>query len=85
MNLKKFPDVHPDIDDQPNTKLALQEDLEKLYTGQNYESEKSLARMMSVCLVILFFSSGMPILYLIGFVQFFSTFWLHKTLLMQYY
>ena len=77
--------MHPDVDDQPNSKLAKQEDLENLYLGDSYQSEKALARMMSVCLVVLFFSSGMPILYFVGFLHFFSTFWLHKTMLMQYF
>ena len=41
--------------------------------------------MMSTLLVILTFSSGMPILYVIGFIFFFTTFVTNKLALFKYY
>ena len=41
--------------------------------------------MMSTFLVILFYSGGMPVLYLFGFVFFAGTFLVHKILLIQFY
>lgn len=41
--------------------------------------------MMSITLTVLFFSSGMPILYFIAFIFFLLTFMVNKLLIMQYY
>jgi len=52
----------------PNTTQKIQEDLEDLYTGRGFQGEKTYSRMMSTLFVILMYSSGIPILYLIGAV-----------------
>lgn len=80
---RKYPD-DPD-DDEPNTGKLVQEDLEKLYEGEEFEGEKNLSRMMSTLLVLLFYSSGMPIVYFIGFVYFSVTFLVNKLLLFRHY
>ena len=82
-NLKKYPD--DEDDDEPNTKILTQQDLTLLYEGEDFECEKTLSRMMSTAFVVLIYSSGMPILYLIGFVFFTVTFLVNKVLLIKYY
>lgn len=82
-NIKSEPE-DPD-DDTPNTKIKVQEDLEKLYTGNEFQGEKSYSRMMSTVFVILLFSSGMPILYFIGSIFFTITYLIEKFLLINFY
>ena len=82
-NLKSEPE-DPD-DDTPNTKIKVQEDLEKLYTGKEFQGEKSYSRMMSTLFVILLYSSGMPILYFIGAFFYTITYFIEKFLLINFY
>jgi hypothetical protein len=56
-----------------------------LYEGEMFDSEKTLARMMSTIFVAIPYSSGMPIMYSIGLLFFYITYKTNKTLLMQYY
>ena len=65
--------------------MHIQEDLQNLYTGQDFQCETTLSRMMSITITVLVFSSGMPILYFIGFVFYILTFMVNKLLIMQYY
>lgn len=69
----------------PNTKQLVQDDLERLYEGPNFECETTLSRMMSVTWTLVVFSSGMPILYAIGFIFYFITYMTNKLLIMKYY
>lgn len=71
--------------DLPNTRKKVQQDLEKMYTGQMFEGEKAYSRMMSTMFVILMYSSGIPILYVIGFVFYLVTYIVNKFLLIFYY
>ena len=82
-NLKRFP--LDEDDDTPNTKMMIQDDLEKLYEGPNFECEKALSRFMSVSWTLIVFSTGMPILYLIGFFFYLCTYLTNKLLIMKYY
>ena len=82
-NLKKYPD--DEDDDEPNTKILTQQDLTLLYEGEDFECEKTLSRMMSTVFVVLCYSSGMPVLYLIGCIFFSITFLVNKVLLIKYY
>ena len=68
-------------DDDINTKLKSQEDVNDLYLGDEFEGEKSFSRMMSTLLVCLSFSAGMPVLYAVAFVFFTITFVINKVLL----
>lgn len=72
-------------DDEVNTQQLTQDDLETLYKGEEFKGDKSISRMTSILLICLAFSSGMPILYFIGFLFFFATYAINKVMLMQYY
>ena len=82
-NLKKFPS--DEDDDQPNTKLHIQEDLERLYEGQNFDCEATLSRMMSIMYTLIIFSSGMPVLYALGCLFFTVTYLVNKLLFFKFY
>lgn len=83
MNLKLDPE--DEGCDKPNTKIRIQSDLETLYTGKEFKGEKAYSRMMSTLFVLLMYSSGMPILYLIGTVFYIVTYWVNKFLIIYYY
>jgi hypothetical protein len=68
-------------DDEVNTKLKSQEDVNQLYLGDEFEGEKSYSRMMSTLLVCVSFSTGMPVLYVVAFIFFSFTFLVNKVLL----
>lgn len=83
LNLKQDPD---DEDcDKPNSRIRIQSELETLYKGKMFKGEKAYSRMMSTMFVIQMYSSGMPILYLNGFVFYLVTYWVNKYLLIYYY
>lgn len=83
LNLKLDPE---DEDcDKPNTKIRIQKYLEALYTGKPFKGEKAYSRLMSTMFVIQMYSSGMPILYLNGFIFYLVTFCCNKMLLIYYY
>lgn len=82
-NLKLEPD--DDEDDMPNTRTKIQDDLEKLYTGKEFQGEKAYSRMMSTLFVIQMYGSGMPIMYLIGTLFFAVTYLINKFLIIKFY
>lgn len=82
-NIKKFP--HDEDDDMPNTKLLIQDDLERLYEGPDFACETTLSRMMSMTWTLVVFSSGMPILYALGFIFYLLTYLTNKLLIMKYF
>ena len=55
-----------------------------MYTGKSFNGAKAYSRMMSIVFVILMYSSGMPILYLIGSIWFFCTYNLNKMFILKY-
>jgi len=59
--------------------------LEELYTGKEFEGEKAFSRMMSTLFVILMYSSGMPILYVIGAFFYGFTYFVSKALIIKFY
>lgn len=71
--------------DLPNTRIRIQSELEKLYTGKMFKGEKAYSRMMSTMFVIQMYSSGMPILYFNGFIFYLVTYCVNKFLLIYYY
>ena len=77
----------PDDEDDDNvfTKKKVQADLVALYTGAPFKGAKAYARMMSTIFVILIYSSGMPILYLVGVCWFTATYQVNKLLIVNYY
>ena len=81
--LKKDPD---DEDcDKVNTSYKYHEQVQYLYTGVTFQGERAYSRMMSSLFVILMYSSGMPILYVIGAFFFVSTYILNNYLLVSFY
>jgi hypothetical protein len=82
-NLKKFP--NDEDDDQPNTQLRIQEELERQYEGQNFDCEATLSRMMSITYTLIIFSSGMPVLYALGCLFFTVTYLVNKLLFFKFY
>lgn len=82
-NLKK--DLEDEIDDEPNSKLKLQDHLDELYLGPEWDGPGAISRMISTLLVICSYSSGMPILYVIGFVFFYLTYLVNKLVLFKFY
>lgn len=83
MNIKKDPE--DEQDDEPNSKEIIQEDLEELYEGDIFKGEKTYSRMMSILMVCLTYSSGMPIIYFVGFMYFFITFIVNKLMLIKFF
>lgn len=63
-----------EYDDEIWSKKATQEDVEELYKGAEFQGQKSFSRMMSVLTVCILYSSGMPALYIVGFIFFTATF-----------
>lgn len=59
--------------------------MEALYTGGKFAGEKTFSRMMSTLLVIVTYSSGMPVLYLVGSVFFGVTYFVNKALIITFY
>mmetsp|Transcript_39352 Transcript_39352/g.60165 ORF Transcript_39352/g.60165 Transcript_39352/m.60165 type:complete len:91 (+) Transcript_39352:5374-5646(+) len=53
--------------------------------GKEFEGEKAFSRMTSTMFVILMFSSGMPVMYLIGIIFCASTFYTSKLLILKFY
>ena len=74
-------DEEDEDDDEVNTKMTNQEDLNNLYTGETFEGGSSFSRMMSTLMVLLTYSSGMPVLYIVGAVFFFMTYYVQKLVL----
>ena len=56
-----------------------------MYTGDEFECQGFISRMMSTMYLILSFSSGMPVMYVIGFVYFTVTYITQKILILAFY
>jgi len=82
-NLKK--DIEDEDDDEPNSKLKIQADLEAMYMGPTFLGEKVFSRMMSTLLVLLTFSGAMPVLYMIGVIFYSMTYFVNKVVLFKFY
>jgi len=78
-------DVEDELDDEPRSKMATQDELEALYKGGEFEGQKSFSRMMSTLAVCILYSSGMPSLYLVGFIFFAATYFVNKVAIFHYY
>ena len=83
LNLKKDPE-DPD-DDEPNSKIKIQSELEKLYMSKEFDGEKAYSRMMSILFFIILYSSGLPSLYVVGFLFYTVTYCVNKLLIFKYY
>ena len=56
-----------------------------MYTGPEFNLQIRFAQLLSTVFVVLTFSSGMPILYAIGFGSVFMAYWIDKFLILRYY
>lgn len=66
--------------DPKKTKQRLQEDYEDDYTGPEFLIEVRYSQILASWYIIMIYSSGMPILYFIGMLQFYFMFWVDKYL-----
>lgn len=71
--------------DLKKTRKLTQWDYEDINIGNEFMLEFRYSNILSILAVIFFYSSAMPILYLIGVFYFFITFWIDKWLLFYYY
>jgi hypothetical protein len=62
------------------TKKVLQQDYEDLYTGPEMLLQLRYSQILADAFIMLLYSSGMPLLYVIGFISFFLSYWLDKFL-----
>lgn len=56
-----------------------------MYTGEIFEGGRNFSRMMSTLMVLLTYSSGMPVLYVVGAIFFFMTYLANKVVLFKFY
>jgi len=56
-----------------------------LYKGGEFKGEKNFSRMISTLAVCLMYSSGMPVLYIVGFMFFTLTYFVNKLMLFSFY
>ena len=78
-------DLEDEDDDEPNTKIKVQNDLNALYTGGVFNGSGVFSRVMSTLMVLLSYSSGMPVLYIIGAIFFLFTYFVNKLVLYKHY
>lgn len=67
------------------TKKVIQEDIEKLYTGDEIQSYHLYAQVFTSLLVTMTYAGGLPALYGVAFINFFILFWIYKGLLIKFY
>lgn len=63
----------------------MQEDYEAKYMGAEYEIDKRFAQILSQIFIVLTFASGMPLLYLVGMICCFTSYWTDKILFLRLY
>jgi hypothetical protein len=67
------------------TKKVLQQDVEKLYIGEEIASFYVYAQFFTTLWCVLTYSSGIPILYPVAFLNYMILYWVYKILLIKYY
>lgn len=71
--------------DHRRTKQRLQEDYEHKYTGPEFLIEIRYSQILASFYIMMIYSSGMPLLYPIGMLQYFMTYWTDKFLFLRLY
>ena len=66
--------------DNKRTRKVIQTDYENVYMGPEFTLDSRYAQTLTVIFTIFMYSSGLPILYMIGFVYFLFTYWVDKIL-----
>ena len=56
-----------------------------MYTGGEFAGGKTFSRMMSTLMVLITYSSGMPVLYIVGAIFFGLTYKVNKLVIIKYY
>jgi len=67
------------------TKKVLQSDVENLYIGEEIASFYVYAQFFTTLWCVLTYSSGIPILYPVAFLNYLVLYWVYKILLIKYY
>jgi len=68
-----------------NTKCLSQADYEDMNTGDPLEMDYKYANLLVVLFLVMLYGSGIPILYVIGAVFFFCTYWVDKWLIFYHH
>ena len=71
--------------DKRRTKKRLQEDYENTYMGPEFLIEIRYSQILASFYIMMIYSSGMPLLYPIGMLQYFFTYWVDKFLFLRLY
>jgi hypothetical protein len=66
-------------------KNATQDELNKLFDGEKFDLAERYAAILNTIFVVLFYSSGMPIVLLMGALTFFFAFWFDKLSFLRLY
>lgn len=72
-------------DDKRNSKKVLQEDYEDLYIGPEFVFDYRLGQIVAFTWVSFMYNIGMPVLFLIGSINFFMMYWIDKWLLLRFH
>ena len=72
-------------DDVVNTRQLIQSDLQKMYSDPQIKEDNVYAQLYTTLLVCLMYSSGIPAMYAIGFLFFFTLYWMCKVLLVKFF
>lgn len=81
--LKKKP--HDASNDEVNTELIIQSELEQLYTGPQIASHYVYAQLFTNLWACLMYSSGLPMMYPIAMLFNIILYWVYKCLLLKFY
>jgi hypothetical protein len=60
--------------------MVIQEDYEDVNTGSEFTMHTRYAQVLTTLFTIFMYSAGLPLLYLVGFANFFFTYWVDKFL-----
>lgn len=67
------------------TRQVLQEDYEEMNSGSEFTLDSRYASALTTIFMVMMYSPGMPMMYVIGFAYFFITYWTDKALLLKWY
>jgi hypothetical protein len=68
-----------------NTKKLIQKDVEDLYVGPEIQAFFVYAQYFTSLWTIMSYSGGQPLLYIVGFLNYFVLYWVFKFLLVKFY
>ena len=71
--------------DPKKNQVLTQEELNRIYMGEEFNISKNYSMMYLVTLTTMTYSTAMPILYLFGFFYFFTSYYIERFLIFNYY